>query len=136
MFDFAHQVLHALGAVHVRNVIEGTDPTNEEEFLKIEYVSPTPITWEQYCKARPDVERNRGLKRLRYERTLRLQKCDWVMTLDNIDTLANKQEWIAYRQALRDLPNNPPAFVWKNGEPDFSKMNMPVEPPVIRIPPS
>jgi len=131
----AHRVLHHLGATEVVNVTENNDPTTEEEFLKLEYTSPEPITWQMYIEAYPIVENLIGMQRLRSERTKKLTKTDWIMTVDNFQTLANKDEWLAYRQALRDLPSNPPPFKWKGTELDVDAM-FPVEPPIIRITPS
>lgn len=113
------------------NVTGNNDPTNEEEFLEIKYTSEIPITWEMYTEAYPVVENLVGMKLLRLERTRQLSKSDWVMTVDSFQTLANKDEWLAYRQALRDLPSNPPPFKWKNGDIDVEAM-FPVQPNVIR----
>lgn len=41
-------------------------------------------------------------KKLRVERARRLSLCDWTMMPD---APTDKQKWGAYRQALRDLPN-------------------------------
>jgi hypothetical protein len=131
----AHKVLHKLGATQVRKIDGMEDPTCEEEFLLLDYDSPSPISWNDYLAKYDEVVKEAGKKLIRFERTIRLSKCDWIMTIDNIDILANKDEWIAYRQALRDLPDNMPPLVWKGPqELDFSKMNMPVQPPIVRIP--
>jgi uncharacterized phage infection (PIP) family protein YhgE len=45
-----------------------------------------------------------NLIQLRIKRDARLQKCDWTQTNDI--GLENEEEWLAYRQALRDLPVN------------------------------
>lgn len=129
----ANKVLHALGATEVVYDPAKNDPTTEAEFRALEYKSPVPITWQQYQEKYESVSQTFGLRYLRGERDRRLQATDWLMTVDNTNTLANKDEWFAYRQALRDLPNNPPAFVWADGgNLDFSKMNMPVQPPIVR----
>ena len=130
----AHKVLHKLGATEVP--LNQDDPTTEDEFLTLRYVSPVPILWPDYQAMYETILTDTALKQLRAERNRRIAKSDWIMTVDNVETLANKKDWIAYRQTLRDLPENPPAFVWKDDTLDFSKMNMPVEPPIIRIPPS
>ena len=41
---------------------------------------------------------------MREERDKRLLKCDWTQTLDNKLSDDKKNEWMMYRQALRDLP--------------------------------
>jgi hypothetical protein len=132
----ANHVLHKLGATDVRKVDSTPDPQTESDFLALDYSSPVPITWADYQAKYNEVLQARAMKDLRAERNRRIAKTDWIMTVDNAETLANKADWVAYRQALRDLPENPPAFVWDGPTLDFSKMNMPVEPPVIRIPPS
>ncbi len=44
--------------------------------------------------------------KLRYERNIRISNTDWVMLSDISMTTEKKEEWITYRQALRDLPAN------------------------------
>ena len=44
------------------------------------------------------------LYKLRIERNELLKKSDWTQGKDIV--LANNEEWITYRQALRDLPAN------------------------------
>jgi len=43
---------------------------------------------------------------LRYERNIRITNTDWVMLSDISMTTEKKEEWVTYRQALRDLPAN------------------------------
>ncbi len=43
---------------------------------------------------------------LRIERNSRLQMCDWTQCTDSSLLPEKKQAWVAYRQALRDLPAN------------------------------
>lgn len=129
----AHKVLHYLGASEVIDIDNSIDPTNESDFLSLKFTSPSPITWDMYSEAYPIVERNLGTKLLRIERNKRLSNTDWIMTVDNFETLANKEEWILYRKALRDLPANPPIFKWKDLNLDFENMEMPVQPSIVRI---
>jgi hypothetical protein len=42
----------------------------------------------------------------RIERNIRLQNCDWTHCTDSNLVPEKKAEWVAYRQALRDLPAN------------------------------
>jgi hypothetical protein len=56
---------------------------------------------------------NRALKEIRAERDKRLSESDVILIEDHPENI-NKASWIAYRQALRDLPANivdPVAFV-------------------------
>ena len=135
MMILAHRVLQHLGATEVVNVTGNDDPTNEEDFLKLEYTAPEPITWQMYTETYPLVENLVGMKLLRFERTRQLAKTDWVMTVDSFQTLSNKDEWLAYRQALRDLPANPPLFKWKGADLDIEAM-FPAQPPILRNTPN
>lgn len=52
---------------------------------------------------------------VRAERNARLAACDWTQLADAPLTDAQKADWAAYRQALRDLPStqsDPFAIVW------------------------
>lgn len=131
MAKIAFMVLHQLGATQVFKVDEIEDPTTEEEFKKFEYESSIPITWEQYQQKYPEVEEKVGLDCLRAHRNTLLLKSDWVMTVDNFESLKNKDEWVAYRKALRDITKNHPPFVWNGTDLDVKKM-FPSEPKVIR----
>lgn len=132
----AHIVLHSLGATEVPLLDTVDDPQTKEEFEALSYVSSTPIEWDDYKAKYDELLLKTALKKIRVERNIRIAKSDWIMTVDNAESLANKNDWVVYRQALRDLPENPPTLVWKGTELDFSQMNMPVEPPVVRIPKS
>jgi hypothetical protein len=45
------------------------------------------------------------MEKLRSNRNKLLSSSDWTQTPDNPLTDTKKQEWITYRQALRDLPS-------------------------------
>ena len=40
---------------------------------------------------------------LRWERTRKLQECDWTQSPDSPLNVEKKTEWATYRQALRDM---------------------------------
>lgn len=129
----ASKVLTALGATQVFRVNQFDDPKTEEEFNLLEYESLVPITWEQYQQKCPEIEEKFGIMYLRVHRDVLLQKTDWVMTADIYQSLKNKEEWVTYRQALRDITKNPPPFKWKEGGGlDIDNMSLPVQPKVIR----
>lgn len=129
----ANKILHELGATQVFKVDWFKDPESEEEFNLLEYESAVPITWQQYQQKYPEVEQKFGTRYLRGHRDVLLQKTDWVMTADIYQSLKNKEEWVTYRQALRDITKNPPPFVWKEGGGlDIDNMSLPVQPKVIR----
>ena len=136
MLYFAHHALYELGATQVYALQPTYDPTTEEEFATLIYDSPNPISWQDYLIAEATVKQRMGVEKLRVYRNKRLTESDWVMTTDNTNSIQNIQEWILYRQSLRDLPSNPPTFVWKDGELDFSQMTRPQIPSIIRVPPA
>lgn len=52
---------------------------------------------------------------MRAERNRRLAACDWTQMLDAPLVSAQRDAWLAYRQALRDMPAvavSPTEFVW------------------------
>lgn len=128
----AYLVVLALGAkmCKIDEIID--DPQTEEEFKKLEYQSDTEITWQQYQDKYVEVERKYGLKFLRIVRNQLLRDTDWIMAVDNFNSLTNKEDWIAYRKALRDLPDNPPPFKWIGTKLDTDSMDMPKQPPILR----
>ena len=72
---------------------------------------PVTITFEEYnayayMPPKFPVERT-GLKYIKQLRNRLLQESDWVMTYDNTQTLANLDDWIQYRQKLRDFFSEP-----------------------------
>tara|TARA_R110000824_G_scaffold146457_3_gene315278 strand:- start:221 stop:592 length:372 start_codon:yes stop_codon:yes gene_type:complete len=76
-------------------------PTMDASGLPIFPVGSS-ITTEEFKLKYDEVEKDYSINKLRIERNVLLKDCDWVMMSD-LD-LANKDEWITYRQALRDLP--------------------------------
>ena len=78
-------------------------------------------------------------KRLQYIKEYRnrlLQESDWIMTYDNAQTLANLDDWIQYRQKLRDFFSDPQFKLIVQEDTDMLDMvamKFPPEmPPVIR----
>jgi hypothetical protein len=131
-------VLYECGATFVRTSPDASDPTTEEEFLKLQYDGPHIITWEQYLSKIVTVKQKYGLQYLRGLRNNLLQETDWLMTVDNFQTLENQEEWISYRQQLRDLPDRITNYVWKSfpNELDTEQMNFPKKPEIKRKTPA
>ena len=113
---------------------ETKDPTSEAEFKKLEFTSDTPITWPMYQAAFEKVKSDRKDKQLRAYRDKLLQESDWVTNPVNWDTIQNKDEWLVYRQTLRDLPANVKEVSWDwMLRVDFTKLTLPQKPKLIRI---
>jgi hypothetical protein len=65
---------------------------------------------------------------LRKERTRRLAECDWV-TLRAVSTgTPIPEDWAAYMQALRDLPDVSVPQLTAGGQLDMSSVNWPTPP--------
>lgn len=134
MYQFASLALIHCGASQVVTPNDGLDPTTEEEFASIQYVSDKKITWNEYLQAIDAVKIKYGMKVIRNEREKLLKESDWIMTVDNIDTLENKDEWIKYRQILRDSPELFTNYIWISfpNKLDLNAMGFPNKPNIIR----
>lgn len=53
-----------------------------------------------------DAAAEQDLEALRSQRNLRLEACDWTQLPDSPLSVEDKALWSAYRQELRDLPEN------------------------------
>lgn len=125
-----------LGVLEIFDQYIETDPTTEEEFLKIEYPTKPSVSWKEYIATYEQTKNKSQPILLRKYRQHLLNDCDWVMTADVFTSLANKDEWITYRQKLRNLPETLTNYVWKDNETlDFAHMDIPVAPPLIRTQP-
>lgn len=118
---------------------ETVEPTNEQEFQRLEFQSDSPITWEMYQAKRDEYQLERGLKQIRQKRNTLLQESDWVTIPVTWDRLQNKTEWETYRQDLRDLPEKVSLsdFFWTGlHRLDFSRIPFPTKPNVVFIQPT
>jgi hypothetical protein len=66
----------------------------------------TPFTWEDYCAKRDEVQFSYALAQVRIRRNKELTETDWIEMPYNRESLANLDEWLTYRQALRDITTN------------------------------
>ena len=109
------------------------DPTTEEEFDVITYDSQTRVTWDDFLAFFTSIRTQTMLYALRMFRDEELKHTDWVMTYDNTQTLQNIDEWIVYRQYLRDLPTVTLEYKYTSeNTPDVLNMDIPKRPNVIR----
>ena len=99
---------------------------------------PVTATFEEYNAYIPPefpVE-NKLLQYIKQLRNRLLQKSDWIMTYDNTQTLANLDDWIQYRQKLRDFFSDPEFKLIVQDDTDILDMAAmkfpPEKPPVIR----
>ena len=124
-------VLHTFGVNSV-GFSSMDEPQSMQELLeKFVFEMPTPpFTWEEYCAKRDEVRLSRAILYIRIKREKELAATDWVETPRNQETLANLDEWLAYRQALRDVPNNLTLsdVTWHHGRltcPPFDSLTRP-----------
>lgn len=97
-------------------------PINGEQVFTL-FVQEDEITIELLFDLPPDVDNQitevvtnhdgeralweQAAKRVRVERNARLRECDWTQLPDVPLEEEEKEAWRVYRQALRDLPNQP-----------------------------
>lgn len=124
-------IVAILASIGVNEIGIGSDrdPETEEEFTTNFTCN---ATWEQYVAARDVYLRERGLRLIRRHRDRLLIESDWVETPYSQSTLANLDEWNAYRQCLRDLPSQIDNLRWVRGQPDFTSLNILPLPNTIR----
>lgn len=126
------KILPKLGATEI--TCDNTpEPTNEAEFKKLKYISPKPILWKDYVAMKPSVVDSRGVSKLKSQRDVLLSDTDWIMTVDNVNSIQNIDQWTSYRQTLRDAPTLYTNYIWTStGSLDLKAMGVPDKPPIIR----
>lgn len=134
MLNVGYITLLYLGATEIRNANQVNDPISEEEFKLIDFVAPNVITWTDYQNGITPALNNQGMKLIKFERNARLQRTDYVMTVDFFNSLRNRDDWINYRQALRDFPEQIKTIVWiiPGQTIDWDATGFPKEPPIIK----
>ena len=65
------------------------------------------ITTEEFKLKYDEVEKDYSINKLRLERNVLLKESDWVMVTDY--NPPNKDDWVTYRQELRDMPETLPS---------------------------
>lgn len=128
---FALTAMHRLGGKNLR--ISKPIIENENDFnTYLTWESDEEITWTTFQEMNSIVAHEAGLRKVRKQRDRLLAESDWIVsTVDN--GVANKEEWIAYRQALRDLPQQAFHIVWVGiAKIDMSSVPFPTKPQVIR----
>lgn len=125
-------ILARIGVTSV-GIGQANDPETEEEFTT-NFTFETSVTWEQYVAARDVYLRERGLRLIRQHRDKLLVESDWIESAYNQSSLANLDEWNAYRDYLRSLPTKIDQLTWVGGRPDFTSLGIPPVPQTLRKP--
>jgi hypothetical protein len=97
---------------------------------------PREATWEEFVAFKRANLMERLLREMKSTRNQLLQQSDWVLTYDNVQTLANLDAWVSYRKTLRDFFSSPSfqiILVPGTEQLDYMAMNFPPpQPPLIR----
>ena len=101
-------------------ILRGDDYTGLE-WLDSEQTQPTET--EIYSKI-SELDNAEPMRLLRIERNKKIAETDWRMLPDQTPS----DDWVNYRQALRDLPASASPKLDSNYELDFSSFTWPTEP--------
>ena len=95
------------------------------EYSGLEWLDSGQQPTEQEVKAKLiELEAAEPMRLLRIERDKKIAQTDWRVLPDQ----SPSDDWINYRQALRDLPASVSPKLDKDGELDFSSFTWPTEP--------
>ena len=95
------------------------------EYSGLEWLDSGQQPTEQEVKAKIiELDAAEPMRLLRIERNKKIAETDWRMLPDHTPS----DEWINYRQALRDLPASASPKLDSSGELDFSSFTWPTEP--------
>ena len=117
-----YDITHALQSLKpgARWVLRGEDYTGLE-WLDSEQTQPTET--EIYSKI-SELDNAEPMRLLRIERDKKIALTDWRVLPDQTPT----DDWINYRQALRDLPASASPKLGSDYKLDFSSFTWPTEP--------
>jgi hypothetical protein len=128
------KALATLGAAGCSVPQSGLPKTEDEYLTSVRVITPEglvppPYPWAQVLAEMTKIETEIAFEALRAERDARLAKSDFVMFPDV--QVPNKDAWLSYRQALRDLPSTAhPALVAGVLDPEsVCWPPLPTEPP-------
>ena len=95
------------------------------EYSGLEWLDSGQQPTEQEVKAKLiELEAAEPMRLLRIERDKKIAQTDWRVLPDQ----SPSDDWINYRQALRDLPASVSPKLDRDGELDFSSFTWPTEP--------
>ena len=95
------------------------------EYSGLEWLDSGQQPTEQEVKAKLiELDAAEPMRLLRIERDRKIALTDWRVLPDQTPS----DDWINYRQALRDLPASASPKLDKDGELDFSSFTWPTEP--------
>ena len=96
-----------------------------ENYSDLEWMDSGQQPTEQEVKAKIiELDAAEPMRLLRIERDKKIAQTDWRVLPDQ----SPSDDWINYRQALRDLPASVSPKLDRDGELDFSSFTWPTEP--------
>ena len=108
-------------------IAPGKHYVNRGDFIEW-FDNPNPPTWDIINAKMEELYAQEPMKQLRQERDRRLTACDYVV-VKSIETGGPvSQEWLDYRQALRDLPNNSSPQCWPTYQLKLDSIGWPTPP--------
>ena len=116
-----YDITHALQALKPGSqwVLRGT------EYSGLEWMDSGQQPTEQEVKAKIiELDAAEPMRLLRIERNKKIAETDWRMLPDQTPS----DDWVNYRQALRDLPASATPKLDSNYDLDFSSFTWPTEP--------
>ena len=117
-----YDITHALQSLKpgARWVLRGEDYTGLE-WLDSKQTQPTKT---EVIDKVAELDAAEPMRLLRIERDKKIAQTDWRVLPDQTPS----DDWINYRQALRDLPASASPKLNSSGELDFSSFTWPTEP--------
>jgi len=106
-YDISHAIIDLYGPT--KFVLKGV------EYIGLEWYDDRPKPTEEQIQAKiAELQAAEPLRLLRIQRNQLLQQTDWRATVDYPNP--DKQAWLDYRQALRDLPETADPQLDENGQ--------------------
>ena len=96
---------------------------NSLEWIDTKQSKPTE---EQIQEKIAELQAAEPMRLLRIKRNQLLAQTDWIATIDYPGTVEVQEQWLDYRQALRDLPANSDPQLDENG--NLININWPTQP--------
>jgi hypothetical protein len=138
---FVSSILNTFGITSLGIRGLNANPQSMDELIENYNFQQTepPFTWEEFCAKRDEVQLTYALQEIRSRRTKELNETDWIELPYNRERIENLEEWLTYRQALRDIPSTITSsdIVWNissNTKPTFKceKFNNLTRPLILR----
>jgi len=120
-----HTYLHAIVALYPSAAVQMDDPDDFATVIVQHGPPMDKIALKAWMTQKNEAE---PMILLRKERTRRLSECDWVTLRAVSMGTPVPDDWAAYMQALRDLPDVSTPQLTAGGQLDMASVNWPTPP--------